>query len=206
MFGSFPFIHLQFSNDLFYRNTYKYSSDTRFLKGVPRMSNNMFVLRSLNKTRRNISMKRLNVPELSVSELVPIISEKSTHKYLRPTSLFLKVFSSRKLIRFPENKLEEEKNHDCQLKSAQLSWSWLSSFVQGVLLGNRPSYFKRSHRNISQYLRHTCRVWLATYATAVFWGSLLGMFMMLSPRIRRLLFSAGMAEHTHPAGQAATGK
>ena len=116
--GSVPYIHLQFSNDLLCCNTYKYSSDTRFLKGVPRMSNNMFVLRSLNKTRQNISMKRLNVPEFSVSELVPIISDNSTHKYLRPTSLFLKVFSSRKLIRFPENKLEGEKNHDSQLRSA----------------------------------------------------------------------------------------
>ena len=133
-FGSVPFIHLQFSNDLLYRNTYKYSSDTRFLKGVPRMSNNMFVLRSLNKTRQNISMKRLNVPELSVSELVPINSEKSTHKYLRTTSLFLKVFSSRKLIRFPENKLEGEKYHDCQLMSAQFSWDLLLSFSEGVLL------------------------------------------------------------------------
>ena len=117
-FGSFPFIHLQFSNDLLCRNTYKYSSDTRFLKGIPRMWNNMFVLRSLNKTRRKVSMKRLKVPKFSVSELVPIISDNSTHKYLRPTSLFLKVFSSRKLIRFPENKLEGEKNPDSQLRSA----------------------------------------------------------------------------------------
>ena len=113
------FLLFTYTLPIIYSNTYKYSSDTRFLKGIPRMSNNMFVLRSLNKTRQNISMKILNVPELSVSELVPIISDNSTHKYLRPTSLFLKVFSSRKLIRFPENKLEGEKNHDSMLRSAQ---------------------------------------------------------------------------------------
>ena len=150
------FLLFTYTHPIIYSNTYMYSSDTRFLKGIPRMWNNMFALRSLNKTRRNISMKRLNVPELSVSELVRIISEKSTHKYLRTTSLFLKIFSSRKLIRFPENKLEGEKNHDCQLKSAHIKLTF--QFYQGELLGNRPSYFKLSHRKISQYLRHTCRV------------------------------------------------
>ena len=107
------FLLFTYTLPIIYSNTYKYSSDTRFLKGIPRMSNNMLVLRSLNKTRRKVSMKRF-----SVSELVPIISDNSTHKYLRPTSLFLKAFSSRKLIRFPENKLEGEKNHDSQLRSA----------------------------------------------------------------------------------------
>ena len=120
-FESVPFSHLYVSNDLLYKNTYRYSSDTRFLKGVPRMSNNLLLLKSLNKTRPYISIYRLKVLEFSVSELVPILSAISTHKYLRPTSLFLKVFSSRKLIRFPENKLEGEKNRDCQLMSAQFS-------------------------------------------------------------------------------------
>ena len=120
-FESVPFSHLYVSNDLLYKNTYRYSSDTSFLKGVPRMSNNLLLLRSLNKTRPYIAIYRLKVLEFSVSELVPILSAISTHKYLRPTSLFLKVFSSRKLIRFPENKLKGEKNHDSELMTAKFS-------------------------------------------------------------------------------------
>ena len=72
MLGSVPFSHLYVSN-LLHRNTYKYSSDTSFLKGIPRMSNNLFLLRSLNKTRPNIHLYTLKLPAFSVSELVPII-------------------------------------------------------------------------------------------------------------------------------------
>ena len=45
------FLLFTYTLPIIYSNTYKYSSDTRFLKGIPRMSNNMLVLRSLNKTK-----------------------------------------------------------------------------------------------------------------------------------------------------------